>query len=153
MFLEFDGYSPGADATKHPREASVPVEYVFPDREWDVRVHIRGAIRESELIEILEQLFVHPEYHADSSWFVECEDVSLEHFGLGPVRRMAKFTAQHEPELRAAVVAVAAPQLAVFGVSRMFQLLHQPPHRMAVFRSSAAARSWLAENAPRPKRG
>jgi hypothetical protein len=133
-------------------EESVPVDCVLPGSEWDVQMRVHGAFQESELIESVEQLFANPEYRPDSTWLVECEDVSLEHFGLASLRRIARFTAEHESKFRGAVIAVAAPQLVVFGLARMFHLLRQPAHRLAIFRSREDARAWLKQNAPPPRR-
>jgi hypothetical protein len=133
-------------------EESVPVDCVLPGSEWDVQMRVHGAFQESELIESVEQLFANPDYRPDSNWLVECEDVSLEHVGLASLRRISRFTAEHEAKFRGAVMAVAAPQLAVFGLVRMFQLLRQPPYRLAVFRSREDARAWLKQNAPPPRR-
>ena len=40
-------------------------------------------------------------------------------------------------------VAIVAPQPAVFGIARMYQLLRDPPYEVRVFRELAKAEAWL----------
>lgn len=122
----------------------MPVSFSVEPRERRVYTVVTGPLFDADLIRNLSEVLEHPAYRPGFSTLVICRDVELGSFSNQALRRFVEFTRRAQDQLKGSRVAVVAPQPAVYGIGRMFQLLRNPSNPFAVFHERAEAEAWLA---------
>jgi hypothetical protein len=129
----------------------MPFTFSIDSSERRVYTTVSGPVLDADPIRYLSELLDHPDYRPGFSALVVCRNIRLGAFSSGAVRRLAEFTRETEAEFRGSRVAVAADQLAAYGLARMYHLLRDPPYELQVFRERSGAEAWLSDPSPRSR--
>ena len=71
--------------------------------------------------------------------------VTLKAFNYNAVLRLAGATKRYQQALGGSITAIVAPGPLVFGLSRMYKALRDPPYALGIFRSREPAIDWLKQ--------
>ena len=126
----------------------MPIRFSIDPAKELVLTSVSGSILESDPLDYLASVIAHPDYRPGYRALIECRDVRVGSVTPTAIRRLATFTRDVESQLAGSRVALVAPQAAVFGLLRMYQLLRDPPYALAVFRERSEAEAWLTEAGP-----
>lgn len=106
-----------------------------------VAVTLSGPVEAPIILALLDNL----ERRAPTAVLIDESELKVRLIGPADMKRIADRWSGART-LRRAAIAVVAPNAAVYGLNRMFQLMTGADTRLAVFRDHAAAYAWLDDD-------
>jgi len=122
----------------------MPITFLIDDSTQTVHTTVTGPLVGTDLVDYLSEVLEHPAYRPGLSALVVCKDVAFGSISTSAVRRLVSFSKKTETQLLGSRVAIVADQPVLYGFSRMYELLRDPPYELRVFRGRGEAEAWLA---------
>ena len=119
----------------------MPARYVIDRQDRTVRTVFSGVLTRNEVAEQARKLGDDPDFDPAFSELVDLTAASEVRLGNEDFRMLAQVDPFHPESKRAFVVLSAA----IYGVTRMFQLLRDSSANIAIFKTTEEAVAWLRE--------
>jgi hypothetical protein len=120
------------------------ITYEFCDGEYDLHVRFEGKITPDDVLTYFHSVFAERDSFRGISTLLEVIDITLRHFDIVAIDRLAQFMDMAQTKLDGSYTALVAENTFVYTIGRLFKSAVLSRHEFEVFRSRSEAIEWLA---------